>query len=300
MTDTFDTECDVMHRFLFDQTDIRGEVVNLHDSYTTVLANNALPFAVQRLLGEFLAAVSLLSGRLKFDGILTLQARGSGAVSLIVAECTNSKDLRAVAQLADDAVIEDNDATLADLLGDGVLTMIIDPAQGQRYQSIVPLDQATLAACLELYFDQSEQLPTRFWLQADAARGHAGGLMLQALPRQLETSEEANAACWETAVALADTVKASELIELDHQTLLYRLFHELKVRMFDAEPVRFACRCSRQSSGNALMALGREEVEGALTELPEIVVDCQFCNQQYRFGLDDLAELFGPGKENLH
>jgi molecular chaperone Hsp33 len=288
-----------MHRFLFDNTDIRGEVVNLAASYVPVLANNPLPFAVQRLLGEFLAAVALLSGRLKFDGILTLQARGDGPLALIMAECTNKKDLRAVAQLAEGVDAIDADATLTSLLGKGVLAMIVEPAQGQRYQGIVPLESADLAACLELYFTQSEQLPTRFWLRADAASGRAGGMMLQAMPRQLQ-SEEERQHCWETARALGETVKTEELLQLDHHTLLFRLFHELQVRMFDAEGVRFACRCSRQSSGNALTAMGRAEIEAILTEQSEIVVDCQFCNQRYRFDATDLDPLFGPGRENLH
>lgn len=299
MSDSPVDEHDVMHRFLFDNTDIRGEVVSLADSYVPVLANNPLPFAVQRLLGEFLAAAALLSGRLKFDGILTLQARGDGPLALIMAECTNKKDLRAVAQLAEGVETIDAAATLTNLLGKGVLAMIVEPAQGQRYQGIVPLESPDLAGCLELYFTQSEQLPTRFWLRADTASGRAGGMMLQAMPRQLQGEDERQH-CWDTARALAETVKTEELLQLDHHTLLFRLFHELQVRMFDGETVRFACRCSRQSSGNALTAMGRAEIEAILTEQSQIVVDCQFCNQQYRFDGTDLDTLFGPGKESLH
>lgn len=290
---------DLMHRFLFDQTDIRGEMVTLSDSYQRVLESNAnLPPAAQALLGEFVAAVSLLSSTLKFDGILTLQARGDGPLPLIMAECTHHKAVRAIARPdpdADFAALEGHD--LKTLVGQGMLVIIIDPDKGERYQGIVPLESDSLAGCLQHYFAQSEQLPTHFWLASNDQA--ATGLMLQALPQQVASREE-NDDHWSTIVTLADTVKAQELLTLEHADILYRLFHEEQVRIFEPAAVRFECSCSRDRSANALISLGREEVDSLLAEQDLINIDCQFCNQTYAFGPHDLDELFGSRSPPLH
>ena len=288
-----------MHRFLFDNTDIRGEIVTLSDSYQQVLENNQdLPAQVQALLGEFVAAVSLLSSILKFDGILTLQARGDGPVPLIMAECTHHKALRAIARPnpeVDFDALEGHD--LKSLMGDGMLVIIIDPDKGERYQGIVPLDGDNLARCLQHYFDQSEQLPTRFWLSSSEKA--ATGLMLQALPQQLASPEE-NEEHWNTALQLANTVKDEELLTLEHSEILYRLFHEEQIRLFEPAAVRFECSCSRDRSANALTSLGRAEVESLLAEQDVISIDCQFCNQTYAFGTQDLDSLFDDNEHSLH
>ncbi len=285
------SSADLMHRFLFDHTDIRGEVVTLGDSHRQVLEHNQHAPVVQRLLGEFLAAVSLLSSTLKFDGSLTLQARGDGPLPLIMVECSHHQDLRGIARPDGEADFEAlADADLTQLLGQGVLTITVDPTQGQRYQGIVPLDQPTLAGCLEHYFQQSEQLDTRLWFAADEQ--HATGLLLQALPQQINASAEENQAHWQTACTLAETVKPEELLNLDHETLLYRLFNEEEVRLFEPVSVSFACSCSRARSAHALTSLGRPEVEQLLKEQGSIVIDCQFCNQVYKFDSTSVDELF--------
>ena len=290
---------DQMQRFLFENTDIRGEIVSLGDSYAEVLKNNDLPAVVQQLLGEFVAAVSLLSSILKFDGRLTLQARGDGPLPLIVAECNHHRELRAVAR-PDDGVDWDSLAGsgIGDLIGKGMLVIIIEPDKGQRYQGVVPLDADNLAACLEHYFKQSEQLATRLWFAADAAQGRASGLLLQALPQQLNSTAEENQSCWETTTALAATVKAEELLHLTHEELLYRLFNEEEVRLFEPLAIKFQCSCSFDRSAKALVSLGHTEVKLMLAELGTINIDCQFCNQHYHFTDKEVAELF-PEK-NMH
>ncbi|UTA48081.1 Hsp33 family molecular chaperone HslO [Simiduia sp. 21SJ11W-1] len=273
---------DIMQRFLFEGSDIRGEQVTLAAAYREVLENNPAPAPVQQLLGEMLAAVALLSSTLKFDGIITLQAQGDGPVPLIMAECSRHKALRAIArQPVGGEFVLGADTSLAGLLGKGVLAITIDPEKGERYQGIVPLDKPTLAECLDAYFAQSEQLATRLWLAADGKR--AGGLLVQALPKQLVADEQANAEQWDTVVALAHTAKPDELLYLDHSQMLYRLFNELAVRLFDPQPLQFACTCSEQRSLNALAQLNRDELYEILTEQGHITIDCQFCNQQYRF-----------------
>lgn len=294
---------DQMQRFIFSDTDIRGEIISLQDAYKQVRINNAkaeqaLPESVQQLLGEFLAAACLLSSSLKFDGVLTLQARGEGDVTVLMAESSHQKDLRAVVQLAENCNIEAlAGKSLGELLGKGLLVIIIEPDKGERYQGVVPLDKPTLAENLEDYFAQSEQLNTRFWLRANEHR--AGGLMLQALPQQVSDAAT-NVENWETVEALASTVKDEELLELSHEDLLYRLFNEFDVRLFEQEAVQFACSCSRQRCESTLRNLGQLELEEIISEQDLITIDCHFCNQKYQFGPTDVEQMFSTTPPNMH
>ena len=156
---------DYTQRFLFDDTDVRGEWVGLERSYAEVLAKHSYPEPVAQLLGELLAAASLLVGTLKFDGLIVLQASSTGAVPLLMVECSSDREVRGIARY--DETLLSPGATLAELMPDGVLAMTIDPANGQRYQGIVALDGVNLAESLSSYFASSEHLPTRFWLAAD-------------------------------------------------------------------------------------------------------------------------------------
>lgn len=292
---------DSIRRFMFDDCDIRGEIVTLGDSYRAVLSHNAYPPAIQKLLGEFLAAVSLLSSTLKFDGMISLQARGKGPLTTVMAECTHHNSLRGIVTLNDQQIITEElsqNGTLAQLLGDSVLVITIEPKRAEnfggkleRYQGIVPMESDNLAGCLEAYFAQSEQLATRLWFAANDQ--FVSGFLIQALPQQLKTDAEENAAHWETITALAATISPEELLELDHPSLLYRLFHEEPVRIFDPKKLHFACSCSRERSSTALLALGKEEVEDLLIEKGSIDIDCQFCNQHYHFSAEEVRELLG-------
>ena len=286
---------DQMQRFIFDETDIRGEIVSLEEAYQTIIEQNPAPRAVQLLLGEFLAAASLLSSTLKFDGIITLQARGDGPLALIMAECDHHKGLRGIANPDPEADFSGlENASMLELLGKSVLAITIDPDKGKRYQGVVPLEEDTLAACLEYYFMQSEQLDTRFWMAANEQCVSA--LMLQALPQQKTDSKDQ----WETVTALAGTVTSQELLELDHKTLLFRLFHEHEVRLFDSLPVRFSCSCSRARCASTLATLGPKEVSELIEEQGKVSIDCQFCKQHYSFKLSDMAEIFPDQASTLH
>lgn len=283
-----------------ENADIRGEVVQLAESYQKVLVNNPLPNPIQHLLGEFLTAVSLLAATLKFEGILTLQARGSGPLNMIMAECTHQQQLRGIARLDEnysDTDVQSKD--LQQLIGDdGLLALIIDPDHGERYQGIVPLDAPDLAGCIAHYFEQSEQIDTCVWLASSDTQ--CGGFLLQALPQSKVASEEENAEHWQTAVHLASTVKPEELLELDAASLTVRLLNEFPVRMFDAMAIEFHCSCSRSRSAQALIALGEAEVASMLQENPVIAIDCQFCHQHYEFDHTDLNELFPDSNHILH
>lgn len=292
---------DLLHRFIFDDCDIRGELVTLGDSYREILTHNQYPPAIQKLLGEFLAAISLLSSTLKFDGMIILQAHGKGAISTIMAECNHHNSIRGIVRMNDEIELSETAAqqgTLQELLGSGVLVITIEPKRAEnfggkleRYQGIVPMDSDTLAGCLEHYFAQSEQLATRLWFTADDH--YASGFLIQALPQQLKTNLEDNQAHWETITTLADTITNEELLSVAHPSLLYRLFNEEQVRVFDPKVLRFACSCSRERSASALLAMGKEEVEALLIEQGSIDIDCQFCNKHYHFSPVDVRELLG-------
>ena len=287
MTDLPDN--DYTQRFIFDESDARGELVALERSYAEVLAKHPYPEPVAQLLGELMAAAALLVGTLKFDGLLILQARSEGPVPLLMIECSSKREIRGLARYHAEQVAPD--ATLNDLMPQGVLALTVDPAHGQRYQGIVDLDGADLSECFTNYFVMSQQVGTRFWLNADGRR--ARGLLLQQLPADRIKDEEERAASWQHITTLASTLTADELLSLDNETVLRRLYHDEAVRMFDVQPLRFRCSCSRDRSGNALVSLGQEDAQQLLIENGgSVEIDCQFCNERYLFDAADIAQLF--------
>lgn len=286
------SDFDFSQRFLFDDHDVRGELVALQESYRQVLSKHAYPAPVARLLGEMLAAAALLAGNLKFEGLLVLQARSSGPVPLLMVECSSERELRGIARYHAEQVGEE--AGLRELMPEGVLAMTIDPKIGQRYQGIVALEGATLADCLSAYFETSEQLPTRFWLEADGSR--ARGLLLQALPADRQRDPEERQASWEHLATLADTLRTEELLELDNEVLLHRLYHQEQVRLFDPQALQFRCSCSRERSARALVSLGEADALQLLQEQGGVLsIDCQFCNHHYEFDAADVTQLFAGG-----
>ncbi|MBA6418310.1 Hsp33 family molecular chaperone HslO [Pseudomonas sp. 5Ae-yellow] len=284
---------DITQRFLFENADVRGEMVSADQSYREILAKHDYPEPVKALLGEMLAAAVLLSTTIKFDGLLILQAKSEGPLSTLMVECSSDQAVRGIARYADDL----QEGNLTELMPDGVLAITIDPANGQRYQGIVSLEGGSLAAALDGYFANSEQLPTRFRLQADGRI--ARGFLLQALPADRQLDPEDRAATWQHLNVLADTLTAEELIGLDNATVLHRLFHQDDLRLFDAQAVRFECSCSAERSSNALVSLGKDDLLALLQEQGgRIEVDCQFCNARYEYDVDAIEALFSAVDEH--
>ncbi|WP_063520793.1 Hsp33 family molecular chaperone HslO, partial [Alcanivorax sp. HI0083] len=273
-------------RFLFPDSDIRGELVQVESSVSRILEGHNYPLAVQGLIGEAVAAVALLASTLKFKGRLALQAQGKGPVSLLLAECSHDGELRALARHSDGQDWSHGD--IQTLIGEGTMVITITPDQGRQYQGIVPLSGDTLAACLQGYFQQSEQLPTRLWLASGNNR--AAGLLLQRLPNQLATTD-GNNQMWEHLDALASTLQMEELLNLDDQTILHRLFHDTPPQLPDAQPLQFGCTCSRDRNRNALISLGNQELQQLLDEDGEVTLTCDFCRHQEHFDAVDLAEM---------
>lgn len=278
-----DRQHDILQRFLFEDTGVRGVLVSLDATFRAVLDRHPYPAAVQTQLGEAMAAAALLGSTIKYEGSLILQAQGDGPVHLLVAQITSAQHLRALARWN-----EQRQEAEGARLGMGRLVITVEQGKGKEpYQGIVALDQGGLATSIDTYFAQSEQLPTRVWLAGDQQR--AAGLLIQELPR-----EHADPEAWNTALALADTITSRELLHLTAEEIVHRLFHQEDIRLFDPVPVSFRCTCSRERIEEVLVALGHHEVNEALNEHNIVTVDCEFCGQKYQFDTVDVERLFPP------
>ncbi|WP_319783036.1 Hsp33 family molecular chaperone HslO [Oceanisphaera sp. IT1-181] len=278
------THIDTLHRYLFDNYQVRGELVQLQHSYQQVLASQNYPVPVQRLLGELLTATSLLTATLKFEGHITVQLQGDGPVSLAVINGDNLQQLRGVARW--EGEVPDSDQ-LSDIVGNGYLAITITPFEGERYQGIVELGQRSLSESLENYFAQSEQLTTRIWLFTDLSHDmpRCAGMLLQAMP-------DGQGDDFSHLEALTNTIKAEELINLDAHEVLYRLYHQDAVRVFDPQAVSFQCTCSREKCEQALLQIGEAEALDVIQEQGKIEMNCDYCGQQYGFEETDIKSLF--------
>jgi molecular chaperone Hsp33 len=276
---------DQIQRILFDGLDIRGVVCGLQQTCADCFQHHDYPDVIKQRLGEMLAAIALLSSNLKFKGRISLQAIGKGSVSLLLAETTHNRELRAIARHDESLPV---DAGFVELLPEGQVVITVEPESGQRYQGVVPLEGSSLAECLESYFVSSEQLPTQVHLVSDGET--AAGMLLQVLPAEGTGEED-----WARISHLASTLKSEELLRLDNETLLYRLFHEEQCRLYEPDSLCFKCTCSRERSEASLKLVGREELLEVIEERGQIDVNCQFCNAHYGFDLADVEALFAPG-----
>jgi molecular chaperone Hsp33 len=289
---------DSLHRFLFEQFPIRGHLVHLDASWQALIEHRDYPEAIRNLLGEAVAASLLLAATIKFDGVLSLQLQGDGPVHLLLVQCTSGLGVRGLARFREGDYSEAR--KISDLLGAGNLTVTLETDDGaQRYQGIVPISGERLAESLQLYFENSEQLPTRLWLQTDAAG--ASGMLLQKLPEGVGSGPKhvADAAAlddaWRRVQIIGDTLTPEELRTLSDQEILHRLFNEDDVRLFEPAPVFFRCRCSRERVSSMLQGLGEKETRSVLAERGEVEVRCDFCNRAYVFDAVDVAALFNSG-----
>ncbi len=306
-----------LHKFIFDGLPVRGMLVRLTDAWQDILrrrqAAGGYPEEVTRLLGEMVAAGALMQGNIKFNGALVLQISGDGPVKLAVAEVQPDLSLRATATLGQDAVPAG--ASLSQMVNvhnQGRCAITLDPQDrlpGQQpYQGVVPLfgdrheKLEKLSEVLEHYMLQSEQLDTKLVL---AANGEvAAGLLIQRLPvmgegnlegqldRDANEDQIGRNEDYQRIAMLAATLQPEELLGLDADTILHRLFWEEQLSRFEPLRPRFACKCSRERVGGMLRSLGAAEVQSIIEERGLVNVGCDFCGLQYRFDAVDAARLF--------
>jgi len=307
---------DTVLPFTVPDLDVRGRVVRLGPALDAILARHAYPEPVARLLAEAIALTALLGTSLKFDGRFTVQTRTDGPVSLLVVDFQTPDGIRAYASFDADAVaraVAEGQATPADLLGRGHLAMTIDQGGDMKpYQGVVVLDRTGLEEVAHVWFGQSEQIPTRVRLavaevltrEPGAGARHAwraGGMLVQFLPESEERRRTADLHpgdapegtephhvepddAWAEAEALAGTIEDVELTdpEVSAERLLYRLFHERGVRVFERQPVVERCRCSRERVAGMLAQFTAEQVHD-MTVDGRITVTCEFCSTRYDF-----------------
>ncbi|ANS84103.1 33 kDa chaperonin [Vibrio scophthalmi] len=285
MTDTVITN-NVLNRYLFEDLSVRGEMVQLDEAYQQIIASKEYPVALQKLLGELLVSTTLLTATLKFEGSITIQLQGDGPVSLAVINGDHDQKIRGVARWEGD--IADN-ATLHEMMGKGYLVITIEPKKGERYQGVVGLEGENLTQVIENYFANSEQLKTRLWIRTGELNGkaHAAGMLIQIMPDGTGSAED-----FEHLEQLTNTVKDEELFGLEAQELLYRLYNQDKVRLFEPQPVVFHCGCSRERSGAAIITVDRTEINDILAEEGSVSLHCDYCGTTYSFNESEVEELF--------
>ncbi|MDP3267438.1 MAG: Hsp33 family molecular chaperone HslO [Legionella sp.] len=277
-------ESDTLQRFIFEHANIRGEIAHVEKSYQDILNQRNYPPMVKHLLGEAIVSCLLLASSIKFDGSLNLQFQGDARLPLLLVQCDHELNVRAFAKFTEG--LEIIDYATAFLQGQMVLT-INQNNQTQSYQSTVPIQATSMSENLMHYFAQSEQLATRVWLAVNDDM--AAGMLLQLMPGQDSTQREQ---FWEYAVQLGQTVTEPELLTIDNQTLLYRLYNETEIRLFEARTTQFKCRCSPEKMKQVINILGEQEAQDLLKEKGVVEVTCDFCNQQYRFDSIDVAMIF--------
>ena len=292
---------DCLHRFMFEQYPIRGHLVHLDAAWRALIEHREYPAAIRNTLGETVAASLLLAATVKFEGVLSLQLQGDGPVHLLLAQCTGGLGVRGLARYRESVQADEGAAggqdRIVDLIGTGNLTVTLETDDGaQRYQGIVPIAGGRLAESLQVYFENSEQLPTRLWLHADASG--VSGMLLQKLPvADALPGADAGAVedAWRRVQLIGETLTPEELRTLADAEILHRLFNEDDVRLFEPAPVYFRCRCSRERVSRMLQSLGDAETHAVLAERGEVEVRCDFCNRAYVFDAVDVAQLFNAG-----
>jgi len=293
MSDSF------VRRFLFEHLDIRGALVRLGDSWQQMQVDRNYQPTVAQLLGETAAVAALIGAQLKQPGRLTLQLRGNGPIQLLVMDCNEQLQMRGMAR-SNPVVLP---APVPELLGadqGGQLMISLDlPDARHPWQSFVPMVGDSIAAIFEHYLEQSEQQPSRLF--ATASPRAAACLFLQKMPQ----AESHDTDGWQRITQLAATVKPAELLELDPEALLGRLFHEEMathgIRIYEPVPVTYHCPEDWTKVRDMIRGLGRTDAETILREHGEILIRDDICNRSYRFSADDVAELFAASEgANLH
>ncbi|MCC5880693.1 MAG: Hsp33 family molecular chaperone HslO [Idiomarina sp.] len=286
---------DSLIRYTFANAPVRGELVQLEKSYQRLVEGHDYPEYVRDLLGQLMAVTSLLSATLKFEGHINLQLQGNGALNFATVNGSQQQELRGVARLTRDL----NEHSFAELVGDkAYLIITLSPDDGERYQGVVEVKATDpgLAAAVERYFTQSEQLRTRVWLHANAER--VGGLLLQALPGQPEADDE-SARGFTHLATLTDTITADELTQLEANVVLHRLYHEDDVIVYEPMAVRFFCGCSHDRSMSALYSVPVAELKEIIQSDGEIRLTCDYCLNDYVYDESDLAAIQGHQQDPL-
>jgi molecular chaperone Hsp33 len=292
------TEKDTLQRFIFEKAPVRGEYIQLNDTFQTIIHQQPYPAPIRQILGEALCAAGLLSAIIKFTGRLTVQFRGKGKLKLLLAQCDNHFKMRGLVKWEGEAISHEE---LMQAFTEGVLVIMLDSGTNkQRYQGIVSWQGDSLASSIEGYFKDSEQLATKVWLAVDDTK--ATGFLLQVVPlpdkeaRGIE--KEIVMPHWEHFSYLSSNLKLEDMLKIDYKSLLTSTFPDDEIRLFPSHAIEFHCPCTRKRGEDAIKVLGQEEAEAEIKDKQSIVVTCEFCNKEYVFDRADVTNIF-DGKQ-LH
>lgn len=278
------TQSDILHRYLFDNLHVRGELVQLSKTYQNIISAHNYPAGVKQLLGELVAATSLLTATLKLEGEIAVQLQGDGPIGYLAVNGSHDQKLRGIAKLKQ----ETNGTGLNELIGKGSMVITIRPKQGEAYQGVVALEKETLAECLSHYFEVSEQIPTKIWLFHDADKVQVAGTLVQLLPDGGDKEKQLHD--FEHLCQLTNTIKQNEVFDLDAETLLYRLYHQEEVRLFDPQPVTYQCSCSEDKCLQAISQINEQEIDSIIAEQGNISMTCDYCLTTYAFDKDKIIK----------
>ena len=285
--------------FSLEGANVRGRLVRLGQAYADILDPHNYPSQVGGLMGELSAMTVALADSLKYDGLFILQTQSDGPVAMMVVDVTSEGTMRGYARYDADKLNKESSPTVPHLMGSGHLAFTVDQGQDmERYQGITALEGASLAECAQSYFRQSEQLETAILLAADPETKRAAALMIQKMPatggtgatdQHLDLTQEEEDERWRNAVVLMSSMTPSELLDpsLSSGDLLYRLYHEDGVRLYDNKPLKFLCRCSGEKVAATLASFPEEDLNEMKTDEGLIVATCEFCRTDYKF--DDAA-----------
>lgn len=298
----------IIRPFQLESSNLRGRIVRFNDVLNDIIVPHDYPEVVSQLLAETITLCAMLSSMLKFDGIFSLQTQGDGPITMLVADMTSAGAIRGCATFDEkrvktitkqlstfsDEVDSSSDNHLAQLLGKGYIAFTVDQNnQEDRYQGIVELKGKSLVDCVQHYFTQSEQINTGIKMAASKQNGkwHSAGIMLQKMPEeggnatevQSNVLENINEDDWRRAMMLMGSCTEEELLseELNSHDILYRLFHEEGVRVFDPTKLFHQCRCSHERVENVVLMMSAEDRKD-MTVDGEIVLKCEFCSKDYK------------------
>ncbi len=279
------SQFNVLNRYLFSDAHARGELVQLSSSFKSIIKNHNYPKGVEKLLGELLSATCLLTATLKFEGDITVQLQGDGPVGYMSVSGNHEQQMRGIAKISEETSAD----TLQGLIGKGTMIITIRPSAGEAYQGVVALDKENLADCLAHYFEVSEQIPTKIWLFSDTEQRQTAGALVQLLPDGdgSDENKEKQQSDFEHLCQLTNTIKSDEIFSLEAEALLYRLYHQEEVNIFDPQPVSYLCGCSADKCLAAISQIEPSEIKAILAEQGKISMTCDYCITTYDF--DELS-----------
>jgi molecular chaperone Hsp33 len=293
---------DFVQPFQIEDLNIRGRLVRMNQAFNDAVRVHDYPKPLAELIGETMILAAVLASALKYEGVFTLQVQGDGPVSLIMADITSDGAMRAYAKMKSGASADDIAGnSIPQVIGAGYMAFTVDQGPDtERYQGITELTGATLAECAQNYFRQSEQLETAITITSSLATSgeiaKAAGLMVQRLPSAGDGDKEDED--WRRAVVLMSSITPAELLAdtLSASQILYRLYHEDGIRLYDQRLLRNECRCSEERVSRTLMSFPRSEID-EMAEDGLITVTCEFCRTDYVYDEQRLDALYASGPE---